>query len=196
MSTSSRSGSGGSHSDTKSDSYDPCAEIMKREDRLSFFLENIISPSVENFLIEKIPVYVNELSESRIAELYAYLANMESEMKQEEDLEILVKRLGGVHLLSPDQLARLEESRRIQKERANHILDLAKIVMMAPLKKKLEQDQLRQDGLLGRDSVDSMFPQIPDRPDVVQPNPVKGNIPPEKNHNPPIFCGNNTQQKT
>lgn len=161
---------------------------MKREDRLSFFLGNIISPSVENFLVEKIPEYVNELSESRIAELYAYLANMESGMKQEEDLENLVKRVGGVHLLSPDQLERLEESRRIQKERANSILDLAKIVMMGPLKKKLEQDQLRREGL-GRDSVDSMFPQIPDRPDVVQPNSVKGTYLP-KNHNPLIFCGN------
>ncbi|CAL8110700.1 unnamed protein product [Orchesella dallaii] len=123
----------------------------------------IITPSLENFILTRFPDLVNDLSESRITELYAYLANMETEMKVEKELERLVRKLGGAHKLSPDQLYRLEESRRIQKERANLILTLAKLIMMGPLKQKL----------LEKDSVDRMFPPLPDVPDMVQPNSTK-----------------------
>ncbi|ODN05702.1 hypothetical protein Ocin01_01022, partial [Orchesella cincta] len=133
-----------------SDSYDDSGNL-------------IITPSLENFILTRFPDLVNDLSENRIAELYAYLANMEAEMKVEKELERLVRKLGGAHKLSPDQLYRLEESRRIQKERANLILTLAKLIMMGPLKQKL----------LEKDSVDRMFPPLPDVPDMIQPNTGK-----------------------
>lgn len=172
----SRSGSAESNT-ASSKTSDPCLELAKvGDERLALFLNNVITPSVETFLVEKIPEYVNELSESRISELYAYLANLEFEMKQEQQLENLVRRRGGINKLTNQELSRLEQSREAQRERANHILDIAKLVMMAPLKNKLDHDRRKEQHLIPDDSVDNMFPTIPDRPDVIQPDPIKGKI--------------------
>lgn len=137
---------------------------------------DIMTPSLENMLIDKLPELAKEISETRITELYAYLANLETERKSEKTLrrEKLVEKLGGIPNLNAEQLYRLEQSQRRRRERANLILDLGKVGLMGPPRRNFS---LREKAA----SMDMRLrsPPIPNpnqQPDEVQSDSTKGNI--------------------